>query len=166
MGIVGGTSSNATLIIENIRFYSVTAPSLQIQILGTNVVVTWPLSTAGYFLQTTTNLTAANSWLDVTNLPAIVNLQYTVTNGLSAGSRFYRLSKFSSASPSLQARVSGGNIVVSWPTSIAGYTLQTTTNLTATNSWTTVTNVPAIVDFQNTVTNPITVGSRFYRLKK
>ena len=165
-GFLGGTSTNATLLIENIRFFSVTAPSLQIQILGTNVVVTWPLSAVGYFLQTTTNLTAANSWLDVTNLPTIVNLQYTVTNGLSAGSRFYRLSKFSSASPSLQARVSGGNIVVSWPTSIAGYTLQTTTNLTATNSWTTVTNVPAIVDFQNTVTNPITVGSRFYRLKK
>ncbi|NOS69071.1 MAG: hypothetical protein HOP33_03990 [Verrucomicrobia bacterium] len=165
-GIVGDTSTNANVTVSSIRFYSLIAPSLQIQILGTNAVVTWPLFGTGYFLQATTNLTATSSWSDVTNQPVIANLQYTVTNGLSAGSRFYRLSKFSSGSPALQARVAGGNIVVSWPTSTTSYTLEATTNLTAPNSWTTVTNMPAFVDSQSMVTNPITTGSRFYRLKK
>jgi hypothetical protein len=166
LGIVGGTSTNANVTVSSIRFYSLIAPSLQIQILGTNAVVTWPLSATGYFLQAKTDLTATSSWADVTNQPAIANFQYAVTNGLSEGSRFYRLSKFSSAPPTLQARVAGGNIVVSCPTSTTSYSLEATANLTAPDSWTTVTNVPAFIDFQTMVTNPITTGSRFYRLKK
>jgi len=37
---------------------------------------------------------------------------------------------------------------------------------TNSESWTTLTNVPAIVDLQNAVTNPISDGAKFYRLKK
>ena len=46
------------------------------------------------------------------------------------------------------------------------YRVERTENLAATNIWTTVTNVPAVLDFQNVITNPIIGGEKFFRLKK
>ncbi|MGD0263112.1 MAG: hypothetical protein ABSD29_25380 [Verrucomicrobiota bacterium] len=66
-------------------------PSLQAQAFGTNLVVTWPVSANGYALETCASLAGTNSWTPVTNVPAIVGFQYTVTNALSAGRQFYRL---------------------------------------------------------------------------
>jgi hypothetical protein len=91
LGIVGGTSTNASLTVGAITFYSVVPPSLQAQACGTNLVVTWPVSANGYTLETSTSLTGTTSWTPVTNVPAIVNFQNTVTNAISAGSGFYRL---------------------------------------------------------------------------
>ena len=93
LGIVGGTSTNASLTAGAITFYGVVPPSLQVQASGSNLVVTWPVSADGYALETSTSLTGTNSWALVTNVPAIVYSQYTVTNALSAGSRFYRLKR-------------------------------------------------------------------------
>jgi len=70
------------------------------------------------------------------------------------------------ALPSLQAQKSGNNLIASWPLSATSYALEITTNLADPNSWTTVTNIPAIVNLQNTITNSISDGARFYRLKK
>jgi uncharacterized repeat protein (TIGR03803 family) len=162
-GIVGGTSTNASLTVSDIAFYVTLPPSLQIQMAGTNVVLTWPLSAAGYVLQSANQLSPPVSWTAVTNVPVIVNFQYTVTNQISSGSRFYRLAIVSA--PALQAQVSGKNFVLSWPINATGYVLQTTTNLTAANSWTAVANVPAVINGQDVVTNGISDRMRFYRLK-
>jgi hypothetical protein len=164
LGIVGGTSTNAALTVSNFQFYATLPPSLQIQLAGKNVVLTWPLSGAGYVLQSATKLAPPISWTTVTNVPVIVNFQYTVTNQISSGSRFYRLAII--AAPALQAQVSGKNFILSWPTNATGYVLQTTTNLAATSSWTAVTNTPALVNQQNVVTNQISGTVRFYRLKQ
>jgi len=91
LGIVGGTSTNASVTISNFQFYVVLPPSLQAQLSGTNFVVSWSLSAANYVLETTDNLSTTNSWTAVTNIPVIVNLQNTVTNPPSGVSRFYRL---------------------------------------------------------------------------
>jgi pimeloyl-ACP methyl ester carboxylesterase len=93
LGIVGGTSTNASLTVEAITFYGVVPPSLQAQASGSNLVITWPVSANGYALESCTSLIGTNSWAPVTNVPAIVDSQYTVTNAISAGSRFYRLNK-------------------------------------------------------------------------
>src|SRR5665213_1138284 len=87
-GFMGGTSTNATLQIDNIRFYSLQAPSLQAQFSGGNLIITWPLSAQNFTLQTTTNLADPNSWTTLTNNPAIVNLQNAVTNPVSGGAQF------------------------------------------------------------------------------
>jgi hypothetical protein len=163
-GIVGGTSTNAVLTVIDIAFYVTLPPSLQIQLAGTNVVLTWPLSAAGYVLQSANKLAPPVSWTTVTNVPVIVNFQYTITNQISNGSRFYRLAII--AAPTLQAQVSGSSFVLSWPASAQNFSLQTTTNLADPNSWMTVTNTPAIVNFQCLVTNQISGAARFYRLKK
>ena len=57
LGIVGGTSTNAIVTISDIAFYVTLPPSLQIQLAGTNVLLTWPLSAAGYVLQSANQLT-------------------------------------------------------------------------------------------------------------
>jgi hypothetical protein len=51
-----------------------------------------------------------------------------------------------------------------WPSSAQNFSLQTTTNLADPNSWVTLTNLPAIVNLQNTVTNPIAGSQGYYRL--
>jgi uncharacterized repeat protein (TIGR03803 family) len=91
LGIVGGISTNAQLTVSDIQFYSVALPALQAQVLSSKLIASWPLSASGFTLQTSTNLTATNSWTTVTNVPAIVNLQNAVTNPVSGGMRFYRL---------------------------------------------------------------------------
>jgi pimeloyl-ACP methyl ester carboxylesterase len=166
LGIVGGTSTNAALTVSNFQFYVTLPPSLQIQLAGTNVLLTWPLSGAGYVLQITDKLTPTNSWTTVTNVPAIVNFQYTVTNQIFGGSWFYRLATVSMVAPALQAQVFGSSFVLSWPVSAQNFSLQTTTNLVDPNSWTAVADTPAIVNLQCLVTNQISGAARFYRLRK
>jgi uncharacterized repeat protein (TIGR03803 family) len=60
------------------------APKLNINLSGTNVIVTWVA--AGYTLESTTNLVPPVSWVIVTG-------QNTVTNPLTGTKRFYRLSQ-------------------------------------------------------------------------
>ena len=93
LGIVGGTSTNASLTVSGISFYGVVPPSLQAQASGTNLVLTWAVSADGYALETSASLTGTNSWAPVTNVPVIVGFQNTVTNAISARSGFYRLRK-------------------------------------------------------------------------
>jgi hypothetical protein len=62
----------------------------------------------------------------------------------------------------LNASQSGNNVVVSWPTNAAGYTLVSETNLTS-SAW--VTNVPIVVQgTNNTFTVPSPTGQQFFRL--
>ena len=90
-GFMGGTSTNATLQIQNIRFYSFQLPLLQAQISDGNLALSWPLSGQNFSLQTTTDLADPNSWITMTNIPAIVNLQNFVTNSIVGNQGFYRL---------------------------------------------------------------------------
>lgn len=89
-GFLGGTSTNATLIIENIRFYSVTEPALEITRSEAMTQLRWPLTAAGYALESTLTLTPP-SWASVTNPPVILGEQYVLTNTPSDQSRFFRL---------------------------------------------------------------------------
>jgi len=92
-GLLGGTTTNATLTVEGMRFYTPAAPSLTARISGGSLVVNWPPSATGYVLETSADVTAADAWQVVTNAPVIVGLQNTVTNDITAGNRFYRLRK-------------------------------------------------------------------------
>jgi len=93
VGIVGGTSTNAQLTVQDVQFYNLGLPSLQVKASGDNLLLSWPLSAQDFSLQSTTDLTDTNSWTTLTNTPAVVDLQNTVTNPISGGARFYRLKK-------------------------------------------------------------------------
>ena len=67
--------------------------------------------------------------------------------------------------PVLTARLVNNKFVVSWPTNASGYTLQFANSLPGAN-WTNVPTAPAVVGSYNYVTNSLTSGNRFYRLRK
>ena len=93
IGIVGGTSTNAELIVQDIQFFSKAAPVLEARASAADVLLSWPLSAQGFNLQSSTNLAITATWTTLTNEPAIVDLQNTVTNLIFSGARFYRLMK-------------------------------------------------------------------------
>jgi hypothetical protein len=54
------------------------------------VVLTWPSIPSNIALEKTTNVTSGN-WATVTNTPALVGNNFTITNMATAGSAFFRL---------------------------------------------------------------------------
>jgi cyclophilin family peptidyl-prolyl cis-trans isomerase len=66
--------------------------------------------------------------------------------------------------PSLALTQSGSNIAIAWPAWAYQFNLQSSSNLTGT-IWTGVTNYPALSGFQNIVSNSVSSGNLFYRLK-
>jgi uncharacterized repeat protein (TIGR03803 family) len=67
--------------------------------------------------------------------------------------------------PQLTITPIGPNISLSWPTNFTGFTLQSTTNLTS-PIWTTNLPAPVIVNWLNTVTNPISGTQQLFRLSQ
>jgi hypothetical protein len=90
-GVLGGTSTNATVDVEDIQFVSFTLPSLSIAQANGTTTLSWPSSANGYILQSTTDL-SVGSWEDVTNVPSLFGGIFTVTNSWLDQTRFFKLS--------------------------------------------------------------------------
>jgi hypothetical protein len=101
----------------------------------------------------TKNVTAAGTY----------NVSWTATP--SQGAHLWLVAVQSATPPSLQAQISGRNVIISWPGWATNYSLETANNFPASN-WIPITNAPAIINSQNTVTNSITQPSQYYRLKR
>jgi hypothetical protein len=71
-----------------------------------------------------------------------------------------------SVPPQLTIIRSATNVVLTWPTNAAGFTLQSSTNLVSSAVWSTVSPVPVIVNGKNTVTNVISGTRKFFRLSQ
>jgi hypothetical protein len=74
----------------------------------------------------------------------------------------------SDESRTLQIVLAAGasNAIISWPVSPVFFTLQSVEQLSVSNLWLSVTNMPAVVGGRYTVTNDASGGKRFYRLSK
>jgi hypothetical protein len=68
--------------------------------------------------------------------------------------------------PVLHILVSQQSGLVLWPTSELGFVLESADALSASNRWSLVTNVPALFNGQNSINDPLSATSRFYRLRK
>ena len=91
-GLFNSASTNASVEVSSIRFFSVPPPALTIQQAGSAAVVSWPLYATGYELQSSESVGAGSSWQPVTNAPVgVVDFKNTVTNQLARNSRFFRL---------------------------------------------------------------------------
>jgi hypothetical protein len=66
--------------------------------------------------------------------------------------------------PVLQILSLANSVQLSWPTSAVNFTLQATTNLFLTNSWSAVTNAPQTVATNYVVTNIVSTSVNFHRL--
>ena len=84
----------------------------------------------------------------------------TNANVTLSGMRFYEME-----APPLLAESFGNQIVISWPATITGFTLESAESLTA-NQWIAVTNTATLVGMRNVLTNSVSGGAKFYRLRK
>lgn len=66
-------------------------PSLNINLLAGQVVVSWSLISGAGTLQSNTNLASNASWVTVSPAPVVTGNQYVVTNNATAAAQFYRL---------------------------------------------------------------------------
>jgi hypothetical protein len=68
-------------------------PTLSLQKIGTDIVVSWPAAITGFVLESSTDASQAASWVQVTNVPGTVGNQFYVTNSIVDGPTFFRLKK-------------------------------------------------------------------------
>ncbi len=68
--------------------------------------------------------------------------------------------------PLLSATEANNQIVIAWPTNSAGFTLQSSPDLNSAANWTNLASNPPVLGLQFVVTNPISGGAQFFRLKK
>src|ERR1700729_2916935 len=88
-GLVGGTSTNATVTIDAMRFYQLAPPSLSIAVTNGQAIISWPAAVQGFALQSANALN--QTWNTMTNTPTTNGLWNIVTDPLTATGRFYRL---------------------------------------------------------------------------
>jgi len=68
-------------------------PLLSLSGINSNAVLSWPISTANWVLETTPALGGTNLWKTVTNVPVPLNSMDFVTNTIGGNAQFYRLRK-------------------------------------------------------------------------
>jgi len=89
-GIVGGSSTNYAVRVDNVRFFSVGSPTLTASRAGEDLVLSWPRNADDHLLETTGNV-SAGLWRPVTNAPTLFAGRYAVTNAAGSQVQFYRL---------------------------------------------------------------------------
>jgi alpha-tubulin suppressor-like RCC1 family protein len=94
----------------------------------------------------------------------IVPAGLTGVTAIAAG-RFHTLALFGFAL-SLEARFRGNELVVFWPASATGFTLQTTSSLSPPVNWVDLSQTTAMVQGQFILTNTASSRPQFYRLRK
>jgi hypothetical protein len=67
--------------------------------------------------------------------------------------------------PTLAIQQFANVAVLSWPSSYVDFTVQSVTDINASNSWANVAGTPVVIGNQNVLTNGPIFGNRFYRLK-
>lgn len=88
-----------------------------------------------------------------------------VLDELRIGTSWQDVTSAVAVAPTLQIALSGGNIVLSWPTNASGFTLQTNSALTLPGSWGDVSS-GTVVGPNYEVIDALGTGPRFYRLRK
>jgi hypothetical protein len=149
------------------------APGLFIRQTADAVVVYWSTNYAGYSLASTLNL-ATPGWLQIAG-PYFLSggyYEYWESRATLQTAKFFRL-QFTGAvvlsqTPLLTLQLEDQFAALSWPDTVSGFTLETTTNLDLPVSWWPVTN-PGVVDTngQMEFLQPINqqIPSQYFRLR-
>ena len=104
----------------------------------------------GWFQGRVDDLAIWNRGLNLNEILAVYQAGLKGKGVLEAGT--------SVAAPSLQASLAGANLIISWPSAINGFTLESTDRLSG-GTWSPVPGVTG-----NSVTLPIGAGNKFFRL--
>lgn len=109
-----------------------------------------------------------NTGLTVTNLPInwVTYRQWnTGSSGPNDTTDNFFISSMTIAGLTLNIQVAGTNAILSWPTNVPGFYLESTSNLKSPANWISNSISPAVVNSLNVVTNPITGQQQFFRLQ-
>lgn len=89
-GVIDPLKGNNTAAVKSIVIFP--NPPLATHIVGSSLVIAWPVDAADFVLESTTNLTPPVIWTPVTvPPPVVVGSQKIVTNSIGTGDRFFRL---------------------------------------------------------------------------
>ncbi len=91
-GVADGTSTNALLSVEGIRFLNLPVPRLMIQLEDGNPVLSWTEAAPGFRLEIRTNLTDLTGWTVANNVGGYPG-QRVYTNQTTATQEYYRLKR-------------------------------------------------------------------------
>jgi hypothetical protein len=91
-GVAGGTSTNATITIEGIRFLGVPQPRITTWQKDGHVLLQWPQAAPGYVLEFTPNLSSSTTWSPLTNVIKVNGDNY-YTNTAPEETGYYRLQR-------------------------------------------------------------------------
>ncbi|MFO1512588.1 MAG: choice-of-anchor tandem repeat GloVer-containing protein [Verrucomicrobiota bacterium] len=132
---------------------------------GSGFAVLHDFSFAGYDASTggNTNKDGANPTAGVI-LSGSTLYGTTKSGGTSGYGTLFSFSLGTVSPPKLTITLSGTNVILTWPTNVTGFGLQSATNLVSPTVWSNVSPAAVVVNGQNTVTNPIAVARKFYRL--
>jgi hypothetical protein len=86
-------TSADNLYADNFYASSGTVPNLGITLAGTKAVFAWSTNGASCYPEFTTTLAPPVCWQIGQEAPSIVGTNFTLTNTVSGGSRFYRLGR-------------------------------------------------------------------------
>ncbi len=93
-------------------------------------------------------------------------LSVSFTNNTAGVIEFDDVAFITAVFPTMNLQLIGGTSArIAWPINATSYLLESTTNF-PTSTWTSVTNVPAIIGNQFVVTVPSTGGQKFFRLRR
>ena len=142
-------------------------PLLDMQLVGgSRNLVLYGIPGQSYQIQSETNLARAGGWSDFARVP-MTDLALVLPNlDPPAAAVFFRAYVLNADPPVLQASVSGTNLsLLSFGLAGSNYTLQTSSNLSATAAWRPLLSYTLTNSFQS-FTNPGPGSPAFYRLKK
>ena len=91
-GLLGSTSTNCVAQIQNIKFFTLAPPQLQMSRSNGAAAVSWPSTLTGFVLESATSLGSPN-WTVISNAPALFGGILSLTNSGPENARFYRLRK-------------------------------------------------------------------------
>ena len=91
---------------------------------------------------------------------------YGTARGTQWGYSLWEFQVFSAPAPELSIALSGTNVVLSWPASVTSWSLETAPALGLPGNWSTVTNVPSLLNSEYVITNAAGAAAQFYHLEQ
>ncbi|MSU59447.1 MAG: hypothetical protein EXS35_14960 [Pedosphaera sp.] len=166
--VVSNGQNTVTLPASGRRaFYRLTraATSLVLNITrsGNNVILSWPASATGYFLEENLSANQPEGWALVRSPVVVAKNLNTVTLPISGDTAYFRLAQTPSALVLKIAR-SGKNVIVSWPAAATGFFLEQNSNPSNPYGWSLVGLAVTNVNGRSTVTIPASGSMTFFRL--
>jgi len=157
--------NNTTNCIQVITVRDTTPPLNRLTISAngpTGVLLRWPPNAVDYRLECAA-VSEARRWYPVPVTPVITNGECRVYLTKPGHCQFFRLAN---TPPYLEgAKLSGGNLRLTWPTVPSGFVLEASDAMAA-GSWTPVAITPGVSNALNHVTVPALGNKKFYRLRK